>query len=209
MDSAQDEVANAADALRATVAELRVDVRSTLDDVGGEIERLDQRYMSAGDDVAATWLDARAGMRQYSDGIEADLAQLEMAGEEEAEGLKREISADLEQLTQRVERAQLESFETGAEFLSASQARMVDLGEELRDFEGEAASLTEDARADASESLEDFGDRRRDLERQLDGLTNATAEEIDEQRDDIAQALSTLAASVRRELFEIRQAVTD
>jgi hypothetical protein len=43
----------------------------------------------------------------------------------------------------------------------------------------------------------------------LDGLTDATAEEIESQRTDIAQAIGVLTASVRRELFEMRQAVAD
>ena len=209
IDSAQDEVATAAEALRVAVGELRSDVRSTLDNVGSQIERLDERYMSASDEVSASWLDTRAGMRQYSEGLESDLAELETAGKDDAERLKREIAADLEQLTQRVERAQLESFEDGKDFVSASKDRMVALEQDLRDFEGEAVSLSEEGRAEASESMADFGDRARDLERKLDGLADATAEEIDEQRDDIAQSLSSLTASVRRELFEMRQAVTE
>jgi predicted transcriptional regulator len=51
--------------------------------------------------------------------------------------------------------------------------------------------------------------RAGELEVQLERLVDATAEEIDEQRGDIAQALSSLTASVRRELFEMRQAVTE
>ncbi len=209
MDSSQGDVGAAADALREAANELRGDVRSALDDAGQRIERLDERYMSASEEVAADWSDSRAEMREYSQGLEADLAELETAGEEEAVELKREIAEDLEQLTERVERAQLESFETGEEFVSASRDRMVQLEQDFQELEGEAASLSEEGRADASRTMDGFNDRAGELGRQLQELAGATAEEIDEERDDIAQGLSSLTASVRRELFEMRQAVTE
>jgi hypothetical protein len=208
-DSAQDEAARTADALRAATAQLRLDVRSTLDEFGAQMERLDQQYMSATDDVAATWLDARAGIREYSEGIEADLAQLETATEEEAQRLKGEIAEDLEQLTERVERAQLESFENGEEFVLASRDRLARLGGDFQALNDEVAALSTEARADASDELEALHTRADELELQLDGLADATAEEIAEHRTEIAQAISALTASVGRELFEMRQAVTE
>jgi hypothetical protein len=208
VDSAQDEAAATADALRAATAELQQDVRSTLDRFGAQIERLDQRYMSASDDMAATWSDTRSEMREYREGLEAKLATLEAASAEDARRLKREIAQDLERLTERLERAELESVEGGKEFVSASRDRMVRLEEDFRALGDEAASLSAAAREEASGPLGVLRDRASELGTQLDGLTGATAEEIASQRTDIAQAIGTLTASVRRELFEMRQAVT-
>ncbi|MEX2048935.1 MAG: hypothetical protein WEB90_05095 [Gemmatimonadota bacterium] len=209
VDSAQDDSAQAADALRDATEELRQDVRSSLDDFGTQMERLDQQYMSAADDVADGWSDTRTEMREYREGIEANLAQLETATADDAQRLKRDIAEDLERLTERVERAELESVEDGEEFLSASRDRMDRLEEDFEALGDEAASLSEAAREEASGPLEALRDRANELETHLNGLADATAEEIASERDDIAQAIGVLAASVRRELFEMRQAVTE
>ncbi len=208
-ETLRDEAAAAAAAWREAMSELRDDVRSTIDDVGDEIEQLDERYLSASDEVAESWSESRASMQEYRQGLEADLARLETATADEARELKREMAQDLEQLTERVERARLEAVESGDDFVSASRDRMGQVDRDIQTFADEAASLSAEGRAKASESMDGLRERAGDLDDRLDRLVDATAEEIDEQRGDIAQELSSLTASVRRELFEIRQAVTE
>jgi hypothetical protein len=208
-ETVREEAAAAAAAWREAMSELRDDVRSTIDDVGDEIEQLDERYMSAGDEVAETWSESRASMQEYRQGLEADLARLETATADEAQQLKREMADDLEQLTERVERARLESVESGDDFVSASRDRMGQVERDIQTFADEAASLSAEGRANASESMEGLRERAGDLDDKIERLVDATADEIDEKRGDIAQELSSLTASVRRELFEIRQAVTE
>jgi hypothetical protein len=209
MDSAQDDATPTADALREATAELRQDVRLTLDGFVAQMERLDRRYTSAADDMAATWSDTQSEMREYKERIEAKLGSLEVASAEDARRLRREIAEDIERMTARLERAELEAVETGEDFVSASQDRLVRLEEDFRALREEAASLSAEAREEAAGPLEELRERASDLETRLDGLGDATAAEIESQRTDIAQAIGTLTASVRRELFEMRQAVTE
>lgn len=209
VDSEQDEAAQSADPVRAAAAELHQDVQSALDQFGAEMEQLEQRYSSASDDVAANWSDTRAEMREYRDGLETDLARLDEASGDRARELKHELAQDLEQLTERLEQAKLESIEDNREFVSASRDRMVRLEDDLGALGDEAASLSAEAREEASDELEDLRDRASELGTRLDGLTDATTEEIENRRTDIAQAIGALTASVRRGLFEMRHAATD
>lgn len=208
-DSDHEETPPTADALLASTAALYQDLRSTLDQYGAQMERLDQRYLSATDNAAASWAEKRSEIRAYREGLEANLARLEGATVDEAQRLKREMAEDLEHLTERLERADLEAMEDHEEFLSASRDRMVRLEEDLEVLGGEVASLSAEAREEASATLEAFRDKAGKLATRLDALSDATAEEIESRRTDIAQALGALTASVRRELFEMRQVVTD
>ncbi len=208
-DSDHAETPPTADALLASTAALYQDLRSTLDQFGVQMERLDQRYQSATENVAATWSETRAEIREYREGLEANLARLEGASVDEAQRLKRQMAEDLERLTERLERADLEAVEDDREFLSASRDRMVRVEEDLEVLGDEVASLSAEAREEASATLEALRDQAGKLETRLDGLSDATAEEIESRRTDIARALGALTASVRRELFEMRQVVTD
>ena len=208
-DSKQEEAAPTADALLASTVALHQDLRSTLGQFGVQVERLDRRYQGATDIVAATWSDTRSEIREYREGLETKLVRLEGASVDEAQRLKREMAVDLERLTERLERAELESVEDERAFLSASRDRMARLEGDLRALGDEAAALPPEARDEASGRLEALRDRASKLGARLDGLTDATAEEIASRRTDIAQAIGALTASVRRELFEMRQVVTD
>lgn len=208
MDSAQEE-ARTADASSQSTAELRQDVRSSLDQFAEQVERLDRRYVSAPDDGGATWSDTRSEIREDREEVEGHLAGLEGASVEEAQRLKHEMAQDLERLTERLERAELEAVEDHEDFLAASRDRMVRLEEDFRALGDEAASLSAGERMEASGPIETLRDQATQLGDRLDGLTDATAEEIASQRTDITQAIGMLMAQVRRELFEMRQTVTD
>lgn len=209
VDSNQDDAAQTANALLASTPAVHQDLRSTLDRFGAQMERLDQRYLGAAADVAEAWSNRRSEIREYREALESNLARLEGASVDEARRLKREMAEDLERLTDRLERAELEAIEDDRAFLSASRDCMDRLEEDLRALGDEAASLSEEARDEASDTLEALRDRASELAIRLDALTDATAEEIASRRTDIAQELGALTASVRRELFEMRQVGTD
>lgn len=208
-DAAEDDAVRTDDVVRVSMDELHQDVQSALDEFGSELERLDQRYSSATDDVAAAWVDTRSEMRDYRDGLEADLARLDGVSGDEARSLRQEMAEDLERLTARLEHARLDAIEDDWAFLSASRDRMVTLDDDLRALGTQAASLPEEAREEAADEVEEFRDEANELETRLDGLTDATAEEIAEGRDDIAEEIAALTASVRREMFEMRHVETD
>lgn len=209
MDAPQDEAAHAEEPLHVSTAGLQQAVRSSLDQFGAQMDRLDERYLSADDDRATTWSDTRSEVREFREELETDLARLEGASADGAERLKREMAEDLEQLTERLERAELEAVEGQREFLSASQNRMTELEEDLRALDDEAAALSEEAREEISDEVEELRERASELEIRLDELADATEDEIASRRSDIAQTFGALAASIQRELFELRQAVTD
>ncbi len=193
---------------RTTMNELRVDLRSTLDQFGSQIADLDERYQSSSEELAQDWQDTREEMREYRQKLEADLARLEMATADEADGLKDDIAESLEELTHRVERAQLVSIEGGNEFVEASQERLTRLEQDLRTLEQEAPALSTEVRASSTQRMRDFNARTGELRAQLEELTNASAEEISDEREEIAEDIGSLTASVKRELFEVRQSVT-
>jgi hypothetical protein len=85
-DQARIDEAVSATEFRATMNELRVDLRSTLDQFGSQIADLDDRYQSANEELAQDWQDTRNEMREYRQSLEADLARLEMATADEADG---------------------------------------------------------------------------------------------------------------------------
>lgn len=209
VDAKQDDAAQTVNALLASTPAVHQDLRSTLDRFGAQMERLDQRYLGTADNVAEAWSNTRFEIREYREALESNLARLEGASVDEARRLKRAMAEDLERLTERLERAELEAIEDDRAFLSASRDCMVRLEEDLGALAGEAASLPAEARDEASVTLDALRDRANGLGIRLDGLTDATAEEIASRRTDIAQELGALAASVRRELFEMRQVGTD
>ena len=193
---------------RTTMDALRVDLRSTLDQFGSQIADLDERYQSANRDMAQKWQDTRDEVREYRQSLEADLARLESATAGEAEGLKEDIAQSLEELTHRVERAQLESIEDGGEFVEASRERLTRLEQDLRRLEQEAPALSMEVRERSTQRMRDFNARTGELRLQLDDLRNASAEQILDDREEIADDIGLLTASVKRELFEVRQSVT-
>ena len=211
-DGAQDQArideAVSATELRTTMNELRVDLRSTLDQFGSQIADLDERYQSANEDLAQDWQDTRDEMREHRQALEADLARLELATEDEAEGLKDDIAQGLEELTHRVERAQLASIEGGEEFVEASQERLTRLEQDLRALEQEAPALSVEVRESTTQTMRDFNARTGELRVQLDDLMDSSAEQISDEREEIAEDIASLTASVKRELFEVRQSVT-
>lgn len=209
VDSKQDDAAQTVSALLASTPAVHEDLRSTLDRFGAQMERLDQRYLGAADNVAEAWANTRSEIREYREALEFSLARLEGAGVDEARRLKRAMAEDLERLTERLERAELEAIEDDRAFLAASRDCMVRLEEDLRALGGESASLPAEAREEASETLEALRARADEVRTRLDGLTAATAEEIASRRTHIARELGALTASVRRELFEMRQVGTD
>jgi len=205
-DEAANEVARSADELRTAMDEMRTDLQFTLDQFEQRIEALDQRYMNANAEIAADWEETRNGMAEYRQHLEADMARLETATEEEARQLKDAMADDLEQLSQRVERAHLESIDGGEEFVAASRDRLSRLEQDFRVLQVEADELPTEARMAAGETRQELSTRAEDLGHRLDELASATAEEIDDEREDIAEDISSLTASVERELFEMRQA---
>lgn len=209
VDSEQDDGIQTVNALLASTTAVHQDLRSTLDRFGAQMERLDQRYLGAAEDEAEAWSDTRSEIREYREALASNLARLEGASIDEARRLKREMAEDLERLTERLERAELEAVEDDRAFLSASRDRMLRLENHLRALGDEAASLSEEAREEASVTLDALRDRANELGTRLDGLTHATAEEIASRRTDIAQELGALTALVQRKLFEMRQVGTD
>jgi archaellum component FlaC len=207
-DQARIDEAVSATEFRTTMNELRLDLRSTLDQFGSQIADLDERYQSSTEELSQDWQDTRDEMREYRQKLEADLARLEMATVDEADGLKDDIAESLEELTHRVERAQLVSIEGGEEFVEASQERLTRLEQDLRTLEREAPALSVEVRETATQSMRDFNARMGELRVQLDDLLGASAEQISDEREEIAEDIGSLTASVKRELFEVRQSVT-
>jgi len=204
----QDEASVSANEFRAAMNDLRTELRSTLDQFGSQISELDERYMSANEEIAQEWEETRDELRSYRQTLEADLARLENASEEEADQLTEGIASDLESLTHRVERAQLKSVESPTEFVSAAQDRLTRLEQDFRALEQEAQALPMEARDEISESMLEFSATADEIRTQLEGLAQASAEEISEEREEIAEDVSSLTASVKRELFEARQHAT-
>ena len=204
----QDAATVSANEFRVAMNEMRTELRSTLDQFGAQISELDERFMSTNDEMAAEWADTRQELSSYRQTLEADLARLEDASQEEADQLTDGIASDLEELTQRVERAELESVEDPGEFLSAAQDRLSRLDQDFRMLEQEAQDLPIEAREDAAQAMQEFSATAADIQVRLDGLAQASAEQISEAREEIEEDVSSLTASVRRELFESRQRTT-
>jgi ABC-type transporter Mla subunit MlaD len=204
----QDEATVSADEFRAAMNEMRTELRSTLDQFGSQISELDERFMSANDVIAQEWAETREELSSYRQTLEADLARLENASEEEVDQLTEGIASDLEELTHRVERAQLESVETAEEFVSAAQDRLTSLDQDFRMLEQEAQGLPMEARDEVSETMQELSETAWEIRTQLEGLAQASAEQVSEVREEIAEDVSSLTASVKRELFEARQGWT-
>lgn len=204
----QDEATVSANEFRAAMNDMRTELRTTLDEFGSQISDLDQRYMSANDEIAEEWAETREEMSAYRQTLEADLARLENASEEEADQITEGIASDLEDLTHRVERAQLESVENPEEFVAAAQEQLSRLEQDFQTLQQEAQGLPMEARDEASETLREFSERAEEIRTELQELAQASAEEISEEREEIAENVSSLTASVQRELFEARQHTT-
>jgi uncharacterized phage infection (PIP) family protein YhgE len=207
-EQVQDEAAVSATEFRATMNDLRLDLRSTLDRFGSQIADLDDRYQSANEAMAAKWQETRDEIRQYRQELEADLVQLESATADDADLLRDDIANGLEELTLRVERAELQSVENAHEFVAASGEKLTRLDQEFRELERQTVALSMERREEASETMQDFSERAGELRTQLGSLVDASAEEISDEREEIAEGISSLTASVKRELFELRQSVT-
>lgn len=203
-----DQAAVSANEFRAAMNEMRTDLRSTLDHFGSQISELDERFMSANDEMAQEWAETREELSSYRQGLEADLARLENASEEEADQLTEGIASNLEELTHRVERVALESVEGSEEFVFAAQDRLSRLDQDFRMLEQEARGLPMEARDEATETIEEFSATAEEIRTQLEGLAQASAERISDEREEIAEDVSWLTASVKRELFEARQTRT-
>jgi ElaB/YqjD/DUF883 family membrane-anchored ribosome-binding protein len=190
------------------MSEMRIDLRSTLDDFGSQISDLDERFMSANGATAEEWAETREELSAYRQTMEDDLARLGTASKEEADQLTEGIASDLEEFTHRVERAQLESVENAEEFVAAAQDRLSRLDQDFRMLEQEAQGLPMEARDEASETMQGFRTTAEEIRTQLQGLAQASAEQISEEREEIAEDVGSLTASVKRELFEARQNTT-
>lgn len=201
----QDEVSISADEFRAAMNDMRTELRTTLDDFSSEIAELDERFRSSTDEMAEEWAETREDLNSYRQTLEADLARLENANEDEADELTEGIASDLEELTHRVERAQLESVENHEEFVSVAQDRLSALDQDFRTLEQQAQGLSMEARDDVSETMLDFSVRADEIRMKLAGLAQASNEQISDEREEIAEDLSSLTASVKREIFEARQ----
>jgi hypothetical protein len=158
--------------------------------------------------MAAKWQETRDEIRQYRQELEADLVQLESATADDADLLRDDIANGLEELTLRVERAELQSVENAHEFVAASGEKLTRLDQEFRELERQTVALSMERREEASETMQDFSERAGELRTQLGSLVDASAEEISDEREEIAEGISSLTASVKRELFELRQSVT-
>jgi len=200
----QDQAAVTASEFRAAMADMRTELRSTLDQFGSQISELDERYSTTNEELSREWDVTREELRSYRQTLEADLARLENANVEEADRLKERIASDLEEFTHRVERAELKSVDD-PEFVSAAQDRMSRLEQDFRALAQEAQALPMEARRELSENMQEFSATAEEIRIQLDGLVQASTEEISEEREDIAEAVSSLTASVKRERFEARQ----
>lgn len=203
-DTEVDESAAVTDeAYMAAVTELRSDVRSVLDELSAEIDRLEQSSSEARQEMAEEWSETREEIREHRSELEAELARLETASRDDARSVKEEIAEDIEELTRQVEHARLDAIEGGDEFVAASQ-------EELTEIERNLQTLVMDPQAsEDDETLADLRERSAELATRTEALTVASAEEIEEDRTDLTEEIAALSASVQRELFEMRQAVID
>lgn len=204
----QNDAAVSAAEFRATMNDLRLDLRSTLDEFGSQIAELDDRYVTANEEMAEGWQATRDEIREYRRDLEADLVRLESATADEAEGLRDDIADGVEELTHRVERAELQAVENADEFVTASNERLTRLDEDVRELERGTIALPMERREEASETVRDLNERAADIRTRLGDLVDASAEEISEEREEIAESISSLTASVKREMFELRQTAT-
>lgn len=207
-DLVPDEATVAANEFRASMNEMRTELRSTLDQFGSQIRDLDDRFTIANDEMSPEWVETREELGSYRQTLEADLRRLENASEEESGRLVEGIASDLEELTHLVERAELESVESPEEFVSAAHDRLSRLDQDFRTLEEQAQELPMEARDEANETMNDFSTTAGEIRTQLQGLAQASAEKISEEREEIAEDMSSLTASVKRELFEARQSRT-
>lgn len=190
---------------RAAMDDLRLDVRAVLGRFSARIEALDARYEGVSGPLADRWASTRAEMRRHRHQVERDLAKLDTATHRDASRLKQEIASDLEELSAQVERAHLDSFETGEALLGAARDRLVRLDRDLQRLGRVAEPDSDAARVEGTDALETLRSRAAAIQRRLDELADGSPEEIAAGRQELVTAISSLTASVERELFALRQ----
>lgn len=178
--------------------------RHALDTLSTKMQTLEARNSNLQGQSAGDWVEARQEMMRLRQDLQNDLGGLASATGEEAVEIRQRVAENMDDLTRRVERAELLATDDNREFVSNAQQRIDRIDQEIQTLQSRAAALPLEDREEAAESVENLRTQASDVRQTLTSISNAAPQEIAEQRDDIADDLSALSGSVQRETLEIQ-----
>ena len=180
------------------------EARLAVDELGREVHALGLQYADAAGSRAEEWDVTQRSIMEVREQVEADLARAGAAGPEALEDARVDIVAGLQTLTERVDRAQLEAVEGGQEFVSASEAELMEIDGRIESLRLQAAQRGDAAGNEVALELEALRASADEIAAALASMSAATEDEIAETREEMAQSIASLSGSVQRQWLELR-----